>query len=176
MYNVCMLIRKDERVSERLTLKSIEEKDKKDLLEIAKDPKVKKSYMLPDFSNEEEEEKFFQKLRNFTLDKEKFIYGIYSENKIIGFINQVSLENDIIELGYFIASNEWNKGYATEALKTAINELFRMGIKAVQAAHFESNPASGRVMQKAGMLKIEKTEVIVYREQEHKCVYYEIDR
>ena len=176
MYNVCMLIRKDELVSERLTLKSIEEKDKKDLLEIVKDPKVKKSYMLPDFSNEEEEEKFFQKLRNFTLNKEKFVYGIYSKNKIIGFINQVSLENDIIELGYFIASNEWNKGYATEALKTAINELFRMGIKAVQAAHFESNPASGRVMQKAGMLKIEKTEVIVYREQEHKCVYYEIDR
>ena len=176
MYNVCMLIRKDELVSERLTLKSIEEKDKKDLLEIVKDPKVKKSYMLPDFSNEEEEEKFFQKLRNFTLNKEKFVYGIYSENKIIGFINQVSLENDIIELGYFIASNEWNKGYATEALKTAINELFRMGIKAVQAAHFECNPASGRVMQKAGMLKIEKTEVIVYREQEHKCVYYEIDR
>ena len=176
MYNVCMLIRKDELVSERLTLKSIEEKDKKDLLEIVKDPKVKKSYMLPDFSNEEEEEKFFQKLRNFTLNKEKFVYGIYSENKIIGFINQVSLENDIIELGYFIASNEWNKGYATEALKTAINELFRMGIKAVQAAHFECNPAIGRVMQKAGMLKIEKTEVIVYREQEYKCVYYEIDR
>lgn len=176
MYNVCMLIRKDELVSERLTLKSIEEKDKKDLLEIVKDSKVKKSYMLPDFSNEEEEEKFFQKLRNFTLNKEKFVYGIYSKNKIIGFINQVSLENDIIELGYFIASNEWNKGYATEALKTAINELFRMGIKAVQAAHFECNPASGRVMQKAGMLKIEKTEVIVYREQEHKCVYYEIDR
>ena len=176
MYNVCMLIRKDELVSERLTLKSIEEKDKKDLLEIVKDSKVKKSYMLPDFSNEEEEEKFFQKLRNFTLNKEKFVYGIYSKNKIIGFINQVSLENDVIELGYFIASNEWNKGYATEALKTAINELFRMGIKAVQAAHFECNPASGRVMQKAGMLKIEKTEVIVYREQEHKCVYYEIDR
>jgi len=176
MYNVCMLIRKDELVSERLTLKSIEEKDKKDLLKIVKDSKVKKSYMLPDFSNEEEEEKFFQKLRNFTLNKEKFVYGIYSKNKIIGFINQVSLENDIIELGYFIASNEWNKGYATEALKTAINELFRMGIRAVQAAHFECNPASGRVMQKAGMLKIERTEVIVYREQEHKCVYFEIDR
>ena len=176
MYNVCMLIRKDELHSDRLTLKSIEEKDKKDLLEIVKDPKVKKTYMLPDFSSEEEEEIFFEKLRNFTLNKEKYVYGIYSKNKIIGFINQVSLENNVIELGYFIASNEWNKGYATEALKTAINELFRMGIKAVQAAHFESNPASGRVMQKAGMLKIEKTEVIVYREQEHKCVYYEIDR
>ena len=171
-----MLNRKDELISERLTLKSIAENSKKELLEIVKDPKVKKSYMLPDFTNEEEEEKFFQKLRNFTLDKSKFVYGIYSKNKIIGFINQVCLENDVIELGYFIDSKEWNKGYATEALKTAINELFRMGIKAVQAGHFESNPASGRVMQKAGMHKIEKTEVIVYRNEEHHCVFYEISQ
>ena len=128
------------------------------------------------FSSYKEEEKFFQKLRNFTLDKSKFVYGIYSKNKIIGFINQVCLENDVIELGYFIDSKEWNKGYATEALKTAINELFRIGIKAVQAGHFESNPASGRVMQKAGMHKIEKTEVIVYRNEEHQCVFYEISR
>ena len=176
MYNVCMLNRKDELNSERLTLKSTEENSKKELLEIVKDPLVKKSYMLPDFTNEEEEEKFFQKLRNFTLDKSKFVYGIYSKNKIIGFINQVCLENDVIELGYFIDSKEWNKGYATEALKTAINELFRMGIKAVQAGHFESNPASGRVMQKAGMHKIEKTEVIVYRNEEHQCVFYEISQ
>ena len=61
MYNVCMLNRKDELISERLTLKSIEEDSKKELLEIVKDPLVKKSYMLPDFSNEKEEENFFQK-------------------------------------------------------------------------------------------------------------------
>ena len=176
MYNVCMLNRKDELISERLTLKPIKEDSKKELLEIVKDPLVKKSYMLPDFESEKEEENFFQKLRNFTLDKSKFVYGIYSKNKIIGFINQVCLENDVIELGYFIASKEWNKGYATEALKTAINELFRMGIKTVQAGHFENNPASGRVMQKAGMHKIEKTEVIVYRNEEHQCVFYEISR
>ncbi len=176
MYNVCMLKRKDELISERLILKSIKEDSKKELLEIVKDPLVKKSYMLPDFESEKEEENFFQKLRNLTLDKSKFVYGIYSKNKIIGFINQVCLENDVIELGYFIASKEWNKGYATEALKMAINELFRMGIKTVQAGHFENNPASGRVMQKAGMHKIEKTELIVYRNEEHHCVFYEISR
>ena len=51
-----------------------------------------------------------------------------------------------------------------------------MGIKTVQAGHFENNPASGRVMQKAGMHKIEKTETIVYRNEEHQCVFYEISR
>ena len=43
-------------------------------------------------------------------------------------------------------------------------------------SYFENNPASGRVMQKAGMHKIEKTEVIVYRNEEHQCVFYEISR
>ncbi len=175
MYNVCMLLRKEQVITDRLVLKAIEEKDKKDLLKIVENPLVKKSYMLPDLNGEEEEEKLFQRLRNSTLNKERFIYGIYSKNKIIGFINEVSLEEEVIELGYFIDPQEWNKGYATEALSYAIKELFKMGIKAVQAAHFEINPASGRVMQKAGMHPIKKTEIVEYRNAKHRCLYYEIE-
>lgn len=175
MYNVCMLQRKEQIITDRLVLKTIEEKDKKDLLEIVKNPLVKKSYMLPDLTSEEEEEKLFQRLKNSTLNKGRFVYGVYSKNKIIGFINEVSLEEEVIELGYFIDPKEWNKGYATEALKSAIEELFRMGIKAVQAAHFESNPTSGRVMQKAGMHSIEKAEIVEYRNARHRCLYYEIE-
>ena len=175
MYNVCMLERKEQLSTDRLTLKSILENDKKDLLKIVENPLVKKSYMLPDLSSEEERENFFQRIRNSTLNKERFVYGIYSKNKIIGYINQVALENEVIELGYFIDPIEWNKGYATEALKVSIDELFRIGIKVVQAAHFENNPASGRVMQKAGMHSIEKVEIITYRNAEHRCLYYEID-
>ena len=131
MYKVCMLQRKEQLLTERLVLKSIDEKDKKDLLEIANNPLVKKGYMIPDFASAEEEEKFFQKLRNFSLDKERFVFGVYSKNKIIGFLNDVHRENLTIEVGYFFAPKEWNKGYATEALKAAINELFRMGFEVV---------------------------------------------
>ena len=174
MYNVCMLQRKEQIITDRLVLKAIEEKDKKDLLEIVENPLVKKTYMLPDLTCKEDEENFFQRLKKCTLNNERFVYGIYSKNKIIGFLNEVSLEEEVIELGYFIDQKEWNKGYATEALKAAIDELFRMGIKAVQAAHFENNPASGRVMQKAGMHSIDKTEIVEYRNAEHRCLYYEI--
>ena len=113
---------------------------------------------------------------NGSFGKERFVYGIYSTNKIIGFLNEVTSENDEIEVGYFIASKEWNKGYATEALKVAIEELFAMGYKRVVAGHFEDNPASGRVMQKAGMKLIEKEEIINYRNAEHRCLYYQIER
>jgi len=170
-----MLNKKEKLLTERLVLKSIAKEDKKDLLEIVKDPLVKKSYMLPDFNDENEEEKFFTKLMNFTLDKDNFVYGIYLD-RIIGFLNKVSVENDEIEVGYFLDSKEWNKGYATEALKAAIQELFRIGYKRVIAGYFEENPASGRVMEKSGMHKIDKVDVVEYRNKSHRCYYYAIEK
>ena len=173
-YNLSMRTKREQLLTDRLTLKSIEEKDKKDLMEIVKDPLVKKTYMLPDFANEKEEDLFFKKLSDYTYDLEKFVYGIYSKNKIIGFVNEVTRENDEAEIGYFISPKEWNKGYATEALEAIIKELFRAGFKSVLCGHFEENPASARVMQKCGMTKVKKEETVTYRNQEHHCFYYRI--
>ena len=171
-----MLVRKQQLISDRLVLKPIEVKDKKDFMQIVKNEQVKKTYMLPDFSSEEEEEKFFKRLRDLSLDNKRFVYGIYSKNKIIGFLNEVSKNNSEIEIGYFIAPNEWNKGFATEALKIAIEELFRIGFDSVVAAHFENNLASGRVMQKCGMTKNEREETITYRNNSYRCIYYQIKK
>lgn len=170
-----MLEKKEKLLTPHLTLKSIGEEDYKTMMEIVKDPLVKKSYMLPNFNNEKEEEKFFKKLMNFSLDNNHFVYGIYLD-RIIGFLNDVCKENDEIEVGYFIDSKEWNKGYATEALKVAIQELFRLGFKRVVAGYFEENPASGRVMEKAGMHKIDKVDMVEYRNKSHRCYYYAIEK
>lgn len=70
--------------------------------------------------------------------------------------------------------NYWNKGYATEALKVAIKELFRIGYKTVVAGHFVENLASGKVMQKSGMVRINRQEVIEYQGVKHPCIYYAI--
>lgn len=170
-----MLIRKEKLLTKNLILKSIAKEDKNDLMRIVKDPLVKKSYMLPDFDDENEEEKFFEKLMNLSLKSDRFVYGIYLD-RFIGFLNEVSVENDEIEVGYFIDSKEWNKGYATEALKVAIDELFRIGFKRVVAGYFEDNPASGRVMEKSDMHKIDKVDVVEYRNKSHRCYYYAIEK
>lgn len=170
-----MLVRKEKLLTKNLILKSIAKEDKKDLIRIVKDPLVKKSYMLPDFNDENEEEKFFEKLMNLSLNNSRFVYGIYLD-RFIGFLNEVSIENDEIEVGYFIDSKEWNKGYATEALKVAIEELFRIGFKRVVAGYFEDNPASGRVMEKSGMHRIDKVDVVEYRNKSHRCYYYAIEK
>jgi [ribosomal protein S5]-alanine N-acetyltransferase len=58
------------------------------------------------------------------------------------------------ELGYLIAREHWNHGYCTEAARALIDYGFNtLGLNRIQAMHFTNNPASGRVMQKAGMTK-----------------------
>ena len=45
-----------------------------------------------------------------------------------------------------------NKGYASEAVKAVIEYCFsKLDLKRVQAIHSINNPASGRVLEKAGM-------------------------
>lgn len=54
------------------------------------------------------------------------------------------------ELGYWIARDHWGRGYASEAAK-AVTALARtLGHERVAATHFIDNPASGRVLEKAG--------------------------
>jgi RimJ/RimL family protein N-acetyltransferase len=56
------------------------------------------------------------------------------------------------ELGYWIGVPHWGRGYATEAARAVIAFGFEeLGLNRIYAQHMASNPASGRVMQKAGM-------------------------
>lgn len=55
------------------------------------------------------------------------------------------------ELGYWIGTEYWGRGYATEAADAMIRWAFARGYHRVYGRHFGSNPASGRVMQKLGM-------------------------
>jgi RimJ/RimL family protein N-acetyltransferase len=58
------------------------------------------------------------------------------------------------ELGYWIGKPYWNRGYATEAAIATIHYGFReLRLHRVYATHLGRNPASGRVMVKAGMRK-----------------------
>lgn len=54
------------------------------------------------------------------------------------------------ELGYWIGRPFWGHGFATEAARAVVDHLFRLGYERVQSAHFVDNPASARVLEKAG--------------------------
>ncbi|MBR4442633.1 MAG: GNAT family N-acetyltransferase, partial [Clostridia bacterium] len=107
-------------------------------------------------------------------DPGRFVYGIDLDGRLIGFLNEVHRDGETIELGYVIHPDWQRRGCMTEALKAAVDALFAMGWSAVRAGFFEGNDASRRVMEKAGMTRVDLTEVIEYRGESHNVVYYEI--
>ncbi len=75
-------------------------------------------------------------------------------NEPIGEIEavEVSLAHRLVEMGDCYGSKFWNKGYGTEALKAFIAYMFeKVNVDKIIACHLSVNPASGRIMQKAGM-------------------------
>lgn len=59
------------------------------------------------------------------------------------------------ELGYWIGFRHWGKGYCTEAARAIIRYAFKdLKLNKITAYHLAINPASGRVMQKCGMVQV----------------------
>ena len=153
-------------------IKSIKEEDKDLLTEVFFDEKVKKTYMLPDFKNKEESDKLFNRLKELSLNENRFVRGIYYNNQIVGFLNDVEITDEFIELGYAINSKFHNLGIGTKALNLALNELLEKGHKQVITGAFITNKASIRIMEKCGMKKINRVDFIEYRNATHECIYY----
>ena len=71
----------------------------------------------------------------------------------IGVIGLFEGEDRVPETGYWIGREYWGRGFATEALDAALVWASRKWKRrALVAGHFADNPASGRVLEKAGFL------------------------
>ncbi|MFZ1742697.1 MAG: GNAT family N-acetyltransferase [Pontixanthobacter sp.] len=55
-----------------------------------------------------------------------------------------------VQLGYWIARSHWGLGFATEAARSVLLIAKAIGHKHLIASHFVDNPASGKVLRKAG--------------------------
>jgi RimJ/RimL family protein N-acetyltransferase len=88
---------------------------------------------------------------------------------------RIDQANRIGEIGYWIGVPYWGNGYASEAARPAVDHAFEtLDLVEIEGYHLATNPASGRVMQKAGMRPAgtirkavgrwdENTELAVYR-------------
>ena len=67
---------------------------------------------------------------------------------------EVNKEDHNAELGYWLGREFWNQGYCTEAAKSVIEFGFEtVGLRRIASEHMARNPASGKVMQKAGLTR-----------------------
>ncbi|MCK8518533.1 GNAT family N-acetyltransferase [Methanoculleus sp. 7T] len=84
-----------------------------------------------------------------------FAVTVPPEGNLIGGVRlQIDRVHARGELGFWVGRPCWGRGYATEAVGAVIEYGFSvLGLHRVYAVHFSRNPASGRVMEKCGMLR-----------------------
>ncbi|KPF92188.1 GNAT family acetyltransferase [Novosphingobium sp. AAP83] len=68
---------------------------------------------------------------------------------LIGCVGLVE-EDGETALGYWIARQHWNNGYATEAVRAVLSLAPTLGHRRIVAQHFIDNAASARVLAKVG--------------------------
>ena len=159
-----------------MKLRAFQESDWPRLAMLATSTEVNKTYMLPDFESPEKARPLFDRLMAMSCDATRYVRAMEENGEFVGFCNDVERDGDAVEIGYAMCPDIWGRGYCTEALKLAIADLFEMGFHQVVAGAFVENPASLRVMEKAGMTPIEKVDEIDYRGRTHTCVYRAITK
>ena len=99
---------------------------------------------------------------------------------MIGDISIVTIdENDSsCEIGYILGKNYWGRDMMTEALKAVLDFCFtQAGFQKVGARCASLNPASGRVMEKAGMSSLKTVANGVERKGYlADLIYYQVNR
>ncbi|MGB5674838.1 MAG: GNAT family N-acetyltransferase [Gemmatimonadota bacterium] len=88
-------------------------------------------------------------------DRERVVLAITDSNAVL--VGAISLRLDLghrrAELGYWIGLPFWGRGYATEAVVAMVEYGFKeLGLNRIFAHHLARNPASGRVLEKAGFV------------------------
>ena len=159
----------------RLTLRPFRKGDEADTTVIMRSDRVNLTYMLPDL-DEAGAKKLFARFVEMSAREDRFVAAVCLEDRVIGWLNDTEVCGDSMELGWVIHPDYWGKGYATEAVRAAIKALHEEGFRVVYAGAFAENPASLRVMQKAGMTLMDKTEDLEYRGKTHHCIFYASER
>lgn len=89
--------------------------------------------------------------RRTSPDQHVFAILLASSGEFLGSIG-LGGSREMPYIGYWIGRRHWSRGYATEAVLGLIEYARWLGIPSLQADTFPNNPASARVLAKAGFV------------------------
>lgn len=144
--------------TERLLIRRVTPRDAQDMYEYSRDPEVARHVLWEAHTSPSDSRGYIRYLQRKYRLAEPSSWGIElkATKKLIGTIGFMwwQQENASAEIGYSLGRAYWNHGYMTEALNAVLCYAFEeMRLNRVEAQHEVDNPASGVVMQKAGMKK-----------------------
>ena len=102
-----------------------------------------------------------------------FIYAIVraEDGVLVGAVEAEFAPDAIDTLGYWIGQPYWGLGYATAAARAVIALCFRyLDCHQLTASHLVRNPASGRVLEKCGLVPVQRLERMHRGKLEEFCV------
>ena len=142
--------------TQRLILRPIRMRDCHDLFAYARDPEVSRFVLWDRHESLRYSRQFIRAIRAQYRHGEPSSLAIQLREpaRVIGTVGFTSCapEHACAEVGYSLAREYWNQGYATEALDRLIRyAVSELGFHRIEAMHDVENPASGRVMVKCGM-------------------------
>ncbi|MCL2753443.1 MAG: GNAT family N-acetyltransferase [Defluviitaleaceae bacterium] len=137
--------------TDRLILRKAKPEDAADLLEYASDPEVTQTLIWAGLSTFEEA--YASIFNHYWSAPGKWVIELKESGKMIGGIDIIlKPSHSKASFGYALNRHFWGKGYMGEALDAIVKLCFeKLQLNRVEARHYTNNPASGRVMEKAGM-------------------------
>lgn len=143
--------------TERLVLRRFRGSDAKDIFNNwASDPEVTKHLSWEAHKNIRITKRVLRDWISFYGNPDFYLWAITikDDDSPIGNINiHTAHIRKCGEVGYCLSRKHWNKGIMTEVLRAVLDfGLNRVGFERIQSYHKTDNIASGRVMQKAGMV------------------------
>ncbi|MGE7950381.1 GNAT family N-acetyltransferase [Lysinibacillus xylanilyticus] len=139
----------------RLTLRPISLNDLEAMFNYASSENVARFVTWEPHKSFDDTKEFIELILNGYKQGKHLLWGIEYEQKLIGTIDFVSI-NDLhkfAEIGYVLSEEYWNQGITTEAAKKLIDYGFNeLKLARIQARCFEENIGSQKVMEKSGML------------------------
>lgn len=98
-------------------------------------------------------------------------WAILHEDDLIGLIALRRRTPTMGTISYILREDTWGHGYATRAAHQVVSAAFTTaGLTRLEAMHHPDNPASGRVLTKAGFIRVGTTD----RHTDHGTVPYEL--
>lgn len=162
--------------TDRLTLAPLRDEDEAALIALLTDPRITDTFMVPELPDAAAKAGAFRKVKDASVSGAHYFRGIRLRDRLIGFLNEVETDGAAIEIGYVVSPAEQGRGYAAEAFRAAIGELFAMGYETVVAGAFEGNEGSFRVMRSCGLTPIAREETIEWGGRSRRCFYCAISR
>jgi len=144
--------------SERFKYIQVTLADVEDIFKIYSDPEVAKYDWYKPITTKDDALSIINRYSKEFQNKEELTWGVARkyDNKIIGYCCLGSFNDDSrrSEIGYGFNRDEWNKGYATEAIKVLVKFGFDiMNFNRIEATVTLGNDASVNALKKANFLQ-----------------------